>query len=63
MEEDIRAKRVAIVKRMLMVGRLVVGFVVVGECKYVLNERHRVGLQSQTQKEGRLEEGEDVGMS
>jgi hypothetical protein len=54
---------VAIVKRMLMVGRLVVGFVVVGECKYVLNERHRVGLQSQTQKEGRLEEGEDVGMS
>jgi hypothetical protein len=50
--------RVAMVKRMLMVC-----WFVVGECKYVLNERHRVGLQSQTQKEGKLEVDEDVGMS
>jgi hypothetical protein len=53
--------RVAMVKRMLAVGG---GFCVccLASVKAV-NERHRVGLQSRTQKEGKLEDDEDVGMS
>jgi hypothetical protein len=41
---------------------VVLGFVVVGECK-IVNERHRVGLQSQTQREGKLEVDRDVELS
>jgi hypothetical protein len=50
---DVRAMRVAMVKRMMMVGdELVVVLVLVFflRKKYVLGKRRRVELQSQTQK-------------